>query len=99
VPALVRTLLDLLGASWSAGTGQELLDLFARTQDELHPLLDVGPGYEPHFFLLQAEMELAEGRSDSGLARLARAREVGALFENAWIAASADRVEQAYAGG
>jgi hypothetical protein len=99
VPALVRTLLDLFGASWSAGADQELLDLFARTQDELHPLLDVVPGYEPHFFLLQAEMELAEGRRDSGLARLARAREVGTLFENAWISANADQIEQAYAGG
>jgi hypothetical protein len=99
VPALVRTLLDLFGASWSVGNDQELGDLFARTQDELHPLLDVVQGYEPHFFLLQAEMELADGRDDSGLARLARAREVGALCENAWIAANADRIEQAYGGG
>jgi SIR2-like protein len=96
VPALTRTLLDLFGAAWSAG---DHADLFARTQDELDPLLDVVQGYVPHFFLLQAEMELAGGRSDSGLALLGRAREVGALFENSYISANADRIEQAYAGG
>ena len=98
-PMLCRVLLDLNRAARFAGDAEAM----NQTLDELDELAtEVFLGYCPHYYLSYAECLLAHGTPDqhdltADLIR--RAREMGELSQNPWVAQAADHLERQISSG
>ena len=98
-PTICRALLDLNRAARFAGDEK----IMNQTLDELDVLAtEIFLGYCPHYYLAYAECILAYGAPDQRdlMADLIRrAREIGELSKNPWVAQAADNIEKQIENG